>query len=323
MRARQIVLAMALGLVSFAWGLEHFPLSAGSWVGRLLGAEPTHLAAHSILYGSLAVVIAMWWFPAEALDEPRRSKAWRALGACLCFALIAAAQELTQALSRGRLVSGEEIFDLAVDAGGAALGVIAWARFDARRRYPVAKALGVLLHPGIIGPLGVFALTWSSLENTRSAAGWTLLAVLAVLPVAALWQVGLRKGWYSDRDISVRGERPGFLLASLCAAAGLALSARLLEAPEVVQGFTRAGLLATVLVTVATLSGLKVSGHVAVPVGVVVLLQATSFRGPWPFLLAAVALSWARVREGRHTPREVLGAWGIAGASGALARWVH
>ena len=54
----------------------------------------------------------------------------------------------------------------------------------------------------------------------------------------------------------------------------------------------------------------------------VALLQATSFRGPWPFLLAAVALSWARVREGRHTPPEVLGAWGIAGASGVLTRWV-
>lgn len=40
------------------------------------------------------------------------------------------------------------------------------------------------------------------------------------------------------------------------------------------------------------------------------------------FLLAAVALSWARVREGRHTPPEVIGAWGIAGASGVLTRWV-
>ena len=94
-----------------------------------------------------------------------------------------------------------------------------------------------------------------------------------------------------------------------------------LDAPLVVRHVALAGALAAVLVTAATVAGLKVSGHVAVPVGVMVLLQATSFRGPWPFVLAAVALSWARVREGRHTPREVLGGWAIAGASGVLTRW--
>ncbi len=322
MRARQVVLAMALGLVGMAWGLERFPLAAGTWVGRIVGAELTHLVAHAVLYGSLAVVIAVWWFPPEALDEERPAKTWRALGASLCFALVATAQELTQALSRGRIVSGEEIFDLSVDAAGACLGLIAWATLDARRRYPVARALGVLLHPGFLGPIGVFALTWSALESTRAALGWTLLATLAVVPVAGLWLVGLHKGWFADRDLSVRSERPVFLLASLLAATALAVFARSMHAPAVVQGFTRAGLVATVLVTIATVAGLKVSGHVAVPVGVMVLLQATSYRGPWPFLLAALALSWARVREGRHSPREVLGAWGIAGASGAFARWV-
>ena len=36
----------------------------------------------------------------------------------------------------------------------------------------------------------------------------------------------------------------------------------------------------------------------------------------------AVAVSWARVREGRHTSREVLAGWGVAGVSGILARLV-
>ena len=72
-------------------------------------------------------------------------------------------------------------------------------------------------------------------------------------------------------------------------------------------------------VAVVTRAGLKVSGHAAVPFGALVLLEATTHRGLWPFALAALAVSWARVREGRHTRREVLAGWCIAGASGLLA----
>ena len=91
---------------------------------------------------------------------------------------------------------------------------------------------------------------------------------------------------------------------------------------SVVLDLSLAGAVAAALVTLTTVMGLKVSGHVAVPVVVVVMLQASSFRGPWPFLLVAVAVSWARVREGRHTPREVVAGWGIAGLTGLFARLV-
>ena len=93
------------------------------------------------------------------------------------------------------------------------------------------------------------------------------------------------------------------------------------HAPPVVRVSTLAGLVATALVTALTTAGLKVSGHVAVPVGVLALLAGSSQRGLWPFAVAALAVSWARVREGRHTPREVLVGWGVASASGLLARW--
>ena len=313
---------MALGLVSFALLLEHTEPSAGSLLARMMGCEPLHIVAHSILYGSLAVALAKRWFPSNALDGARAPLRRRALFAAGSFFFVAGAQELAQAFSRSRLPGGEELFDLVVDAGGATLGLIAWALFDKRRIYPVARALGVALHPAFIGPVGVFALTWSTLRDTRAALGWTLVFVLAILPLAGVWWVGLKRGWYSDRDLSVRAERPRILLLGLLSAAVLLGSVHLAGAPVVVRDMAIAGLVATALVTLTTIVGTKVSGHVAVPVGVVVLLSATSYRGPWPFLLIALSLSWARVREGRHTPREVLAGWGIAGASGLVARLV-
>jgi len=149
-----------------------------------------------------------------------------------------------------------------------------------------------------------------------------VLSVIAVLPVAAVWIVGVRRGRFSDRDLSVRSERPAFLAVALAAAIALAGIAHGLGAPRVILELTVAGAVAAALVTLSTVAGLKVSGHVAVPVCVVVMLQASWFRGPWPFLLMAVAVSWARVHEGRHTSREVLAGWGVAGATGIFTRLV-
>lgn len=321
MRARLLVAGMALAFVSMALFLERFAPAEGSFFARLLGAEIVHLIAHSLLYGTLAVALCRWWFTPAAFEGTRRARALRALGAAACFVAIAGAQELTQALARGRLPGSEEFFDLLVDGTAACVGLIVWSRVE-RRRWAVARALGALLHPGAIGPLGVFALTWSATRDAGVALRWTVWSVVAVLPVAALWLVGLRRGWFSDHDLSVRRERPAFLAAALVAAGAFAWGVYASHAPDVVRGFALAGLVASALVTAATVAGLKVSGHAAVPVGVVALLEGTSHRGLWPFAVTALAVSWARVHEGRHTTREVAAGWSIAAMSGVLARQV-
>ncbi|MEZ4394695.1 MAG: hypothetical protein R3A48_26780 [Polyangiales bacterium] len=305
-------------LVTFAFALERLPRHPDGLLEALIRVELTHLVAHSLLYGALAAMLASWWFPLEPEDRSMSLRR-KAIAASLCFIAAAGAQELTQALSRHRLPAGEELFDLAVDITGATLGLIAWSYTDPRRGRPVARALGVVLHPGFVGLAGVFAVTWASLRDARAGLTWTALAALAVLPVAIFWVYGLRRGRFSDADLSVRAERPPFLAASCLAALALYLATCGLGAPPIVRSLCLAGAVASVLVTAATLGGLKVSGHVAVPVGVVALIHVSSARGVWPFAVAAVALSWARVREGRHTPREVAGAWGLAIASATLA----
>lgn len=310
---------MTLALVAFAFALERFSLDPGGVLARLAAMELTHLIAHSLLYGSLAAALASWWFPPHALKGESISLRRRAIAASGCFLLAACAQEFVQALSRDRLPAREEFFDLAVDVTGATLGLIAWSYADARRGRLVARALGLVLHPALVGVAGVFAVTWAELRDLRAGLSWTALAMLAALPVALFWIDGVRRGIFSDGDLSVREERPVFLAVACGASLTLLCAAHALGAPGVVRGMSVAGGLAALLVSAATLGGVKVSGHVAVPVGVVALLSASSARGVWPFAVTAVALSWARVREGRHTPREVLSAWGLAGASAMIA----
>lgn len=319
---RTLVLSAALAYVALAFVLDRVHIPAGSLVEALLRAELMHLIAHSLLYGGLAALIASWRFPAGALDAGGKTLRRRALEAALCFLAVAVAQEATQALGRGRLLGREEFFDLGVDIVGAALGLIVWSLADRRRVYPVARALGVVLHPAFVGPVGVFAVTWAASRDSHVGVAWTGAAALAVLPVAGVWALGLRRGWFGDADLSVRAERPPFLAVACVAAVGFAWAVHTLDAPPAVRDLCLAGVVATGLVTAVTLAGLKVSGHVAVPVGTLALLLRDSPRAVWPFAAAALALSWARVREGRHTPREVVGAWGLAGASAALVRMV-
>jgi hypothetical protein len=323
MSARTVVAVMALVFVGMALLLEHLPLRESSAVAGVLRHEVVHLVAHSVLYGALAIALARWLLPPSMFEAPRRTRMLRACAATACFVSIAVAQELTQATQRGRWMNEEEGFDLFVDGVAACAGLIVWTHFERRRRGSVARALGVLLHPALLGPAGVFALTWSATRTTKLSLWWTLCSALAVAPVAALWLLGLRRGWFSDHDLSVRQERPAFFGAALVTALCFAGAVYLSHAPMVVCVFALAGSIASVLFAVVTVAGLKVSGHAAVPVGVVALLEATSHRGLWPFAVAACAVSWARITEGRHTPREVAAGWSIAGMSALLARQVN
>lgn len=317
MRSRWLVAVLAVSFVTIALGLESLDLAPGSLLAVLLRTEWLHLLVHTALYGLLAAGLAAVWVPDSALPG---GGVLRASGAAASFTLVAVAQELAQAAGRGRLAALESAYDLIVDVAAGAVGLIVWAQRHPLRPPKVAAALGVLLHPGLVGPVGVFAITFAALRDARAALGWTVVVSAAALPPAAAWVAGLLGGWYSDRDLSIRRERPSFLVVALVAAALLWVGARQLDAPSAVRNLALAGLAATALITAATLGGLKVSGHAAVPVGVLVLLGGTSLRALWPFAVAALAVAWARVRERRHTAPEVLAAWCIAGASGALPR---
>ena len=192
MQRRWLAGAWMLMLLTAVLWLERFPPRGDSFLGRCVQAEPVHLVAHALLYGTLAALLAGRWFPAEVLDAPDASLRRRALAAGATFLLAASAQELVQAVARGRGPGVEEYFDLTVDVAGAALGMIAWAAADRRRRYLVARALGVVLHPAALGPLGMYAVLASALGDRAAALRWTSLGVLATVPVAALWAVGLR-----------------------------------------------------------------------------------------------------------------------------------
>jgi hypothetical protein len=76
MRARTTAAAMALGLFTTAWLLEHLSLARTSPASiASCASEPVHLVAHTLLYGALAVALARWWLPPAVLAATRRTRA--------------------------------------------------------------------------------------------------------------------------------------------------------------------------------------------------------------------------------------------------------
>lgn len=318
--ARALIPLWSLALVVMAWVISQHSFAPNTAAAWALRSEPVHVAAHTFLYGVLSMLLATLWFSRTAGDAPRRALVARALLAGSMFMLVASCQEGVQVLARAqhRHPSPEELYDLAVDVLAGAIGLILWSRWNRQHLTRVARTLGWILHPALVAPLGLFAIFWSALGGPRPALPWTALAVLSAAPAAGVWVLGVALGRFSDVDVSVRSERPPLFAAGLFSGLLYLALTRALGAPLPVQHLALAGLIGTSLLALVTVSGLKVSGHVSVAVALAVALAATSVRGPYLFAMAALLLSWARVREARHTPREVLGAWALAGVVAAV-----
>lgn len=163
--------------------------------------------------------------------------------------------------------------------------------------YPVVGALAA-------GPAGI---------------AWSLLGmVFTVVIPAAIVDVGVRQGRYTDHHLSRREQRAVPLgLAAVSVLVGLAVLA-LAGAPRAIVAL-QVAVLVTVLVATTVTLWWKVSFHVAVVAAAACVL--TLLGGGWWALswLAVPVVGWARLRLVAHTLAQVIvgGVLG-AGVTGAV-----
>lgn len=159
---------------------------------------------------------------------------------------------------------------------------------------PLFAGIAAYLVVGFYAPMGASGPAW---------AGVALL--LQVLPPLAFYLVQLRRGAFSDGDVSVREERNQLYLVG-SAAVLIALAAlALLDAPHPLFALGVGTLVLGMICGVVNLSW-KISMHAAGmgSLATVALLYAGSL-GLVLWAVAA-AVGWARVRTRNHTPLQVL-----------------
>ena len=172
---------------------------------------------------------------------------------------------------------------------------------QARPGYRLARAITEFLAPAPVAGGLLVLIAWHSAPSTLDALRWAILAVLfaAVVPMAYIL-VGVRRRRLSDRHVSIRGQRPLPLFvgaASVVVGVGLLAQAGAPRELVALEAAMAVGLGSSLLVTLAW----KISIHVAVVAGAVVILLLVF--GPGALVLApTVALvAWARVVVHDHT----------------------
>lgn len=169
----------------------------------------------------------------------------------------------------------------------------------------IARVVSAVAHPFVLAPLTI-ALSTGSLRWTATIAAATILPMLFVI----VWNV--RRGVWSDHDVSRRDQRSGLYWVAIPL---LVLAAFLLDGP---RSFQR-GMLAVAASMVIGLVGnrfLKTSMHMMLGTYCAVILAQVY---PWSAAISLpvlAALAWSRWRLERHTPAEIVAGVLLGAAAG-------
>ncbi|MBA3947388.1 MAG: phosphatase PAP2 family protein [Herpetosiphonaceae bacterium] len=182
------------------------------------------------------------------------------------------------------------------------------------RSYRWGQIISQVFHPTLNGiaaflVIGLWGKTGLDLQHSL---WWTVLAIIVmVTPSMMYFRYRLRRGDFSDDDVSLRGERHklyGVALVSILSGSAV------LAALHIPPAFLRLiGGGVAILVTCALVNLVwKISVHAA-SVGILatVLTLFGGGVGVW-FWLVAGMVGWARLRTGNHTVWQVVAGWSVA-----------
>jgi cell division protein FtsW (lipid II flippase) len=161
----------------------------------------------------------------------------------------------------------------------------------------LARAFSLAGHPFLVIPLLIGA-------TTRNPTWTAVVAAVTVLPMVFVTARNVRRGSWTDFDVSSRKQRPGLYFVAFPLVAVTALILAFMDAsPALLRGFAAAGLM--LAAGMAANRWLKVSMHMmcggftAVAVG-----QLYPWTAPLLVLFFA-AVGWSRRRLERHTWPEI------------------
>jgi membrane-associated phospholipid phosphatase len=169
----------------------------------------------------------------------------------------------------------------------------------------IAKAISNILSALAVAVEATFVLSYLGTKNLFLSLEWTLVSLVFILLLLAVVYYFVRKGKFSDLDVSTQKQRPLLFLLDFILALVYLPTLYFLHAPKVLF-VGNIAVFAIVVLLIIVNKYIKASVHMAVLSGALTL--CVFIGGPvylWTFLLLPV-LAWARLTTKRHTPREVV-----------------
>jgi len=172
--------------------------------------------------------------------------------------------------------------------------------------YDLGRLLSRVFHPVLVNILTFLIAGYYGVANRATGLLWTGLCILiSVLPPTIFYSIRLRQGAYGDEDVSIRQQRNELYLVGFSWVLVVTLALIPLGVPRALLAVMIVGL-ALGLIGGAIGGHWKISVHAAsiAALSTVALLYSLGLgAGLW---LCALAVGWARVRTGNHTPMQVL-----------------
>lgn len=167
----------------------------------------------------------------------------------------------------------------------------------------IAQIISIISNPLILIPPISYALVFKTSEDASYAIKWMLISMLFASLVGLFVFWGVKRGIFSNMDISVRKERtPAFIFAGIVMSVYLLLI--LITSGPTILLVTLGALLLGVLVVSAINQRTKVSMHLAVFSSFALILGLLFGGIFWVLLLFAPVVAWSRVKLNKHKPFE-------------------
>lgn len=175
----------------------------------------------------------------------------------------------------------------------------------------LARGLSVAGHPFLLVPLMIAVATRN----------WVFTAAIAggmVLPLLAITLRNVRRGAWSDHDVSRRDQRLGLYRAAFPL---LAVSALLLWWSGAGQQLLRGVAAAAVMFALGAIGNrfLKISLHMMIAAYCAVVIVKLYPSSAWPIVPFVAAIAWSRRKLERHTWTEVAVGLAIGTAAAVFA----
>src|SRR5579875_3371729 len=199
--------------------------------------------------------------------------------------------------------------------------VIPTSRIAMLRR-DFASVVSSVIHPLVfpLHTLVVIGMTYTHGNIGKTATYAVLAVVLTAVPVALVVYVQVKRGVWSDLDVSQRKQRYALYPLTLLCLGLLTLVYAWLHAPvqAVVAVITLAA--ANIINGIINLFW-KISAHATTAAMCASLLWQLSSGHVWgpPAAAGAALVGWSRVELKRHTPGQVLAGWVVGTATALLA----
>lgn len=148
---------------------------------------------------------------------------------------------------------------------------------------------------------------------------WTAVGFIVVIaPLLGAVIYNVRRGRYTDMDVSIREHRYElYALAFVCFAALIAIL-NLFGAPRIAVGCLYAAALAIAVGALINRAFTKISLHSVAMAGCAAVLFFVSPAAGAILGLVALLVGWSRIHLNQHTPGQVLLGWLVAAVCAAI-----